>query len=130
MKKLSDLLKEINSAEAMPKFELPQYNEGDIIQAFMSEKPDVELRDVFGDEFWPKVQRWLNIELKDVKVDKGANNLVGGPLRAKLDIYLEKDDSTTYPENVKALARALQNSYKKWNEKEIKDKDLPHTEVV
>lgn len=130
MKKLSDLLNEINAAEAMPKFELPQYNESDIIQAFMSDKPEVELRDVFGDEFWPKVLRWLNIELKDIKVNKSANNLVGGPLKAKLDIYLEKDDAQLYQENAKALSRALQNSYKKWNEKEIKDKDLPRTEVV
>lgn len=112
----------------LSKFEIPEYNEEDIEDALKSNKPEVELKEVFGADFWPKVQRWLNQELKDIKITKEDANVIGGPLRAKLNVYLEKEEQS-YEENVKSLTRAIINAYKSWSEKQVKDKDLPQEDV-
>jgi hypothetical protein len=126
--KLSDYFKLLNEQDEIPRFESTQYNEADIVDALMGDNPEVDLKSVFGDEFWPKVKRWLDVELKDAKVNKEASNVVGGKMRAQLDIYLDHEE-TEYKDNAKALARNLLSSYKKWNEKEIKDQDLPHLNI-
>jgi len=127
--KLNEFLKKLNEDDIeIPRFDTTKYNEEDIIDAFISEKPEVKLNDVFGEDFWPKVKRWLDIEFKDVKINDEEKNIVGGELRAKLDKYLEHE-SAEYEDNAKNLTRELMNSYKKWSEKEIKDKDLPHEKI-
>lgn len=127
--KLNEFLKNLNEDDIdMPRFETTQFNDGDIIDALMSQKPDVKLKVVFGEDFWPKVERWLKVELKNIKVSDEEDDVVGGELRAKLDKYLESE-TPGYEENAKALTRAIMNSYKEWSKKEMKDKDLPHNKV-
>lgn len=129
--KLNEFLKSLNELEdidSLEKSDIVKYNDEDIIDALMSEKPDVELKDVFGEDFWPKVERWLNIELKNTKVNDEESKIIGGSLRAKLDKYLDREEPE-YENNAKTLARYLINSYQEWAEKEIKDKDLPHKKI-
>jgi hypothetical protein len=106
--------------------DIPQYNESDIIDAITSDNPEVNLKKVFPRDFLPKVMRWLEDKLKDVKVGKDAKNIVGGELRVKLDKYLEAEEGEdTYEDNAEMLVRELLNSIDKWNEYETKPKDLP-----
>jgi hypothetical protein len=127
--KLNEFIKSLKEDDIdMPRFETTQYSDEDIIEALLSEKPENELKSVFGEDFWPKIKRWLDVELKDVKVSDEEKEIIGGELKAKLDKYLEREEPE-YEENAKDLARTILNSYKKWSEKEIKDKDLPHEKI-
>ena len=114
-------------ADDMTKAEESEYDEEEIIEAIKSDKPEVHLKTIFGNTIWPKVKRWLDVELKDTEIDKEGENVIGGLLGAKLNAYLEKDKSETeYDENVKSLVRGLMNAFKKWNDEQVKPLDLPH----
>ncbi len=112
----------------LDKAELTAYNEDDIKTALSSDKPEVELKEVFGMSFWPKVERYLNKELSVVTLDRADKNVVGGELRARLNIFLEKD-TPRFEENVKAMTRGIVNAYKKWSEMQNKSRDLPDDNV-
>jgi hypothetical protein len=101
-----------------------EYREEDIREAIISEKPYLELKKIFTSEFWPKLERWLNSELKNIKVTEEETNRPGGELKAKLEKYLEVN-TDSYEENVGILAREIINSYEKWDKKEIKDMNFP-----
>lgn len=111
------------------KAELTTYNEDDIKDALSAEKPEIALKKVFGMSFWPKIQRYLESELKVVRLDKADKNLIGGELKARLNIFLEKG-TPRFEENLKAMTRGIVNSYKKWNEMQNKSTDLPHDNVM
>lgn len=111
------------------KAELTTYNEDDIKEALSAEKPEIELKKVFGMSFWPKIQRYLEGELKVVNLDKADKNLIGGELKARLNIFLEKD-TPRFEENLKAMTRGIVNSYKKWSEMQNKSMDLPDDNVM
>ena len=111
------------------KAELTTYNEDDIKDALSAEKPEIELKRVFGMSFWPKVERYLQKELNVVKLDKEDKNVIGGELKARLSIFLERD-TPRFEENLKAMTRGIVNSYKKWSEMQNKSIDLPDDNVL
>jgi hypothetical protein len=111
------------------KAELTTYNEDDIKGALSAEKPEIELKKVFGMSFWPKIQRYLENELKVVNLDKADKNLIGGELKARLNIFLEKG-TPRFEENLKAMTRGIVNSYKRWSEMQNKSMDLPDDNVM
>jgi len=101
-----------------------KYRESDIRDAIINEKPYLKLKNIFQVEFWPKIERWLNNELKKIKVSEDDINRPGGELKAKLEKYLEAE-TDRYDDNVSTLSREIINAHEKWNEKEIKDMDMP-----
>jgi hypothetical protein len=116
----------INEVSAPEEYEIPEYDQGALIDALMSEKPDIELKTVFGEAFYPKVMRWLDLRLKKIKVPDEAKNYVGGSLKYKLDQYLEKDnEEDAYEENAETLSREILNAINEWDKKVIKDMNLP-----
>jgi len=119
---LNDILEQFTDKDFNPNsFE---YREEDIRDAILNEKPYIKLKEIFKPDFWPKIERWLNNELKNIKVDEEEINRPGGELKAKLEKYLEAD-TDRYDDNVETLGREIINVYNKWNQKEIKDMDLP-----
>ena len=120
----------INEVSAPEDYEVPEYDQGALIDALMADKPDLELKTVFGEAFWPKVLRWLNLRLKKIKASLESNNYIGGPLRYKLDQYLEKgEDEDVYEENAETLSREILGSIEEWNKKVVKDMNLPEPKL-
>lgn len=123
--KLNDILEQVY---ALADTELPQFNQTEILEAIISDKPLVALKNVFPRDFYPKVVRWLERKLKDIEVSKEAENEVGGTFKAKLDKYLEKE-TVYYESNAEALVRELISSYEEWDEKVVKPKELPDVKL-
>ena len=118
--------------EAVSQYEIPEYDEGSLVEALMAEKPELDLEDVFGEAFYPKVERWLNLRLKNIAVPAEARNYVGGPLKYKLDQYLKADEVSDeeYKENAESLAREILQAIEKWDKKVVKDEELPPPQPV
>lgn len=125
MKRLDEFLKGLK--EEVPEYEIPEYDEKALRDAIMDNKPELELEEVFGEAFYPKVERWLNNKLKKIKIPSDAGNYIGGEFKYKLDIYLKKDDEAPdmYEDSVETLARELLNSIEEWKMKVVKDPELP-----
>ena len=125
MKRLDEFLNDLR--EEIPDYEIPEYDEGALIDALQAEKPQPDLKEVFGEAFYPKVMRWLSEKLRPIDTPEDVDNLVGGPLRYKLDVYLKKDEVSEdeYHSNTEILARELLQAIDKWNDKVVKDPNLP-----
>jgi hypothetical protein len=123
--KLNEFLDDLK--EAIPEYEIPEYDSGELKDAIVAEKPDLALKKTFGEAFWPKIQRWLDQRLKGINVPPEASNYVGGPLKYKLDQYLQKEEGNEqeYEENVEALVREILESIEEWGKKVVKDPNLP-----
>jgi hypothetical protein len=112
--------------EAVPEYEIPEYDEGALVDALMSNKPALDLKEVFGEAFYPKIIRWLEKRLKKINVPPEVTNYVGGPLKYKFDTYLEKNkDEDTYRDNAEVLSREILKAIEEWGKKVMKDNDLP-----
>ena len=101
-----------------------EYREADIRDAIVDEETALKLKTIFGEEYWPKLERWLKSLLNKVKVKEEETNRPGGALKAKLEKYLEFE-TPNYESNIEILAREIVNSYNDWSKKQIKDLDLP-----
>ncbi len=125
MKRLNEFLKNIK--EEIPEYEIPEYDEKALQDALISNKPEVDLKEVFGEAFYPKVERWLNNKFKKIKTPDDASNYIGGEFKYKLDLYLKKDNvgEPEYKDNAETLSRELLNSIEEWSLKVVKDKELP-----
>jgi len=120
----------VNEVVTPDEYKVPEYDQGALIDAIVSEKPDIEIKKVFGEAFYPKIARWLNERLKKIKVSPEATNYVGGPLKYKLDAYLEKNkDEETYQENAETLSREILSAIKDWDKKVVKDINLPEPKL-
>lgn len=104
--------------------EIAEFDSASVRDALSSEKPEVKLKNAFGEAFWPKIKRWLDKKLKSIKISKEEEDLIGAPLRPKLEKYLKKD-SDQYEANIETLIREISNVYNEWKDEEFKDKDLP-----
>lgn len=125
MKKLNEFLDDIR--EEIPEYEIPEYDEGALVDAIKSEKPDIQLKEVFGEAFYPKVIRWFNDKLKAINTPEDVDNLVGGEFKYKLDTYLKKEEVSEdeYNTNAETLARELLGATDEWSKKVVKDQELP-----
>lgn len=123
--KLNEFIDRLN--EVVPDYEIPEYNVGSLIDALTANKPYLALEEVFGEAFYPKVKRWLDDRLKNVKAPKDADNLVGGEFGAKLDTFLQKETTSNdeYRDNAELLAREILNAIKEWDKRVVKPQDLP-----
>lgn len=119
--KLNDIFEQVY---ALADTEIPQFNQTEIVEAIVANKPLVALKNVFPRDFYPKVVRWLERKLKDVEAPEDSENELGGTFKGKLDKYLEKD-TIHYESNAQALVRELIKAYEEWDEKVVKPKDLP-----
>lgn len=119
--KLNDILEDIDD------YKIPEYDEGALTDALMSDKPEFNMKDVFGEAFYPKIERWLKEKLKNIKVPKEGQNYMGGELRYKLDQYLQKEDvsENEFKNNAKILTREILQAIESWSKKIIKDQELP-----
>jgi len=113
--------------EAIPKYEIPEYDEGALVDALTPEKPELKLKEVFGEAFYPKVKRWFDAKFKKIKAPKEATNYVGGIFKYKLDTHLQKEEVSEdeYQNNAEALARELLQAIDEWDKKVVKDHELP-----
>lgn len=119
-------LRQILEQEGLADRAAPQFNESEIIEAFMSEEPYVNLKRVFDRDFFPKVIRWVERKIKEVEAPENAEKMKGGEFGARLGKYLDKDKGEwQFESNAEMMARELLNSIDKWNDYEIKPKDLP-----
>lgn len=125
MKKLNEFLDDLR--EEVPEYEIPEYDEGALVDALKSEKPDIQLKKVFGEAFYPKVKRWLDDKFKPIDTPEDVDNLVGGEFKFKLDTYLKKEEAPEdeYNTNAETLARELLNAVDEWGKKVVKDQELP-----
>lgn len=123
--RLEKFLKQLK--EEVPDYQIPEYDQGSLIDALMADKPELELEEVFGESFYPKVKRWLDNKLKNVRIPSNASNLVGGKFGAKLDNFLEKNEVSDeeYRDNAATLAREVLNAIEEWDNMVIKPMDLP-----
>lgn len=101
-----------------------EYKEQDIRDAIIDEKPYIKLKEIFQPDLWPKVERWLNNELKNIKINDDEANRPGGIMKAKLEKYLEVD-TESYESNIDTFVRSILNAHANWDKKEIKDLNLP-----
>lgn len=123
--KLNEILDGLH--EAIPEYEIPEYDEGALIEALISKKPELKLKEVFGEAFYPKVKRWLDAKFKNLKTPKKATNYVGGIFKYKLDIYMQKEEVSEdeYQNNSESLTREILQAIEEWGKKVVKDQELP-----
>lgn len=123
--KLNEILDGLH--EAIPEYEIPEYDEGALIEALISKKPELKLKEVFGEAFYPKVKRWLDAKFKNLKTPKEATNYVGGIFKYKLDIYMQKEEVSEdeYQNNSESLTREILQAIEEWGKKVVKDQELP-----
>ena len=128
--KLNEFLEGLH--EAIPQYEIPEYDESALVEALVAEKPELEIEEVFGEAFYPKIKRWLDEKLKNVEAPKEAKNYVGGIFKYKIDTYLQKDEVSEdeYQNNAEALAREILQAVEEWNKKVVKDQELPKPTVA
>lgn len=106
--------------------DMPSFNDKDILIAITSEDPYVALKDVFERDFFPKVIRWINKKIKNVKVNEEDKNKIGGEFASKLKKYLELDKGRViFEKNALILVRELISAIEKWYSYENKPYDLP-----
>ena len=125
MKKLNEFLEDLR--EEVPEYEIQEYDEGSLVDALKSEKPELQLKKVFGEAFYPKVKRWLDDKFSSISAPEDVDNLIGGEFKFKLDTYLKKDEGPEdeYNTNAETLARELLNAVDEWGKKVVKDQELP-----
>jgi len=123
--KLNEFLNGLH--EVIPEYEIPEYDEGALIDALTSEKPELQLKEVFGESFYPKIKRWFDTKFKKTKIPEEATNYIGGIFKYKLDIHLQKEEVSDdeYQNNIETLSRELLQAIGKWGKKVIKDQELP-----
>jgi len=123
--KLNEFLDNLH--EAIPEYEIPEYDEGALIEALVFEKPELKLKEVFGEAFYPKVKRWLDAKFKNLKAPKEATNYIGGIFKYKLDTYLQKEEVSEdeYQNNSELLTREILQAISEWSKKVVKDQELP-----
>ena len=123
--KLHDILEQ---AYGLADTDIPQFNQADIIDAIMSKKPKVALKNVFPPKIYPKVIRWLEKKLSDIKPPEGSEEEVGGEFAGKLDKFLEKN-TINYESNAEALVRELLAAYEEWERQKNKPQDFPDVKI-
>lgn len=130
MKRLNEFLNDLR--EEVPDYEIPEYDEGALIDALVAEKPDIQLQNVFGEAFYPKIKRWLDKKLANIKVPEDVDNLVGGEFKYRLDTFLKKEDVSEdeYGDNAEILSREILQAIDEWDKKVVKDQDLPAPKVA
>jgi hypothetical protein len=121
--KFGDILSEIIIQDKIPDFDVDA-----IVEALLSNSPEDGLYEVFEDEWYPKIYRWLEEKLKNVKPTLEWKEKKISEFHAKLATYLEIDTNDSI-DNAKILAREIINSYEDWNEYDVKIKDLPKPKI-
>jgi len=123
--KLNEFLNDLK--EAIPEYEIPEYDEGALVDSLKAEKPEIQIKNVFGEAFYPKVKRWLDNKFNAIKTPKDVDNLVGGEFKYKLDTYLKKEEVSEdeYNTNAETLAREILSAVEEWDKKVVKDQELP-----
>lgn len=119
--KLVDLLNEIMIEEP------PEWDLDDVAEALASNSPENDLRNVIGENLFPKVYRWLEKKFKGVKPYEEWSEKRESELQAKIKSYLEagKVSTNRLKSNARTLSREIINSYDEWSEYDVKTMDLP-----
>lgn len=119
--KLNDALNEIIMEEP------PEWDIDELAEKLSSDSPENGLMNIFGQRYFAKVYRWLEVKLKKIKPYEEWAEKKESELQAKIKTYIDagKVGTQRKKSNARILSREILHSYDEWNEYDVKTTDLP-----
>jgi hypothetical protein len=107
--------------------EPPEWDIDELAEKLASDSPEDGLMSIFGQQFFPKVHRWLISKFRKIKPYEDWAKKKESELQAKIKTYIDAGKVSTkrLNSNARILAREILNSYDEWSEYDIKMQDLP-----
>ena len=107
--------------------EPPEWDIDELAEKLASNAPEDGLMSIFGQQYFPKVHRWLEAKLRKIKPYEEWAEKKESELQAKIKTYIDAGKVSTQRRvsNARILAREILNAYDEWEEYDIKMQDLP-----